>query len=583
MHLQDPILTRVNGIPAEHLQPVGRVVAIIKAPPPEERLFAGFLKRRDQDQDFLLFSPKDSRVPRMRVPAHSVPDEVDDKMLVIVSFEEWTAKSRFARGSFKRVLGQAGTIDAETQAILMEYKIPFEDFKPHVLKCLPKVDEKHPFVIPDDEIAKRRDLRDVRIFTIDPSTARDLDDALHCTQLPDGNFEMGVHIADVSYFVEPNTPLDEEAEFRATSTYLVQSVYPMLPRLLCEGLCSLNPDEDRLAFSVIWVLDPEGNRKSTWFGRTVIRSRCKLAYDHAQLFIDDESKEWNDVEFPRLSADTQGADVKADVLRMNHIAQQMRDRRFANGALRLNKTKLSFRLGEDMLPVETWPYVQRAANQLVEEFMLLANISVAECIAKAFPQCALLRRHPEPFTSRLEEVAARFQRVGIPLDTGSSGDIAASIRAYQENEQDQGRVEVMQLLLTMAMQQAVYFSTGDSKLEQSDWKHYALATPMYTHFTSPIRRYADVVVHRLLLAALENKETFYEHDKVQKAADRCNERKLNAKEAGNKSIDIFKNVMVYHHGPFEEPAIVYRVQDRSMDVLVLRLGLEVSRGCVPPH
>ena len=134
-----------------------------------------------------------------------------------------------------------------------------------------------------------------------------------------------------------------------------------------------------------------------------------------------------------------------------------------------------------------------------------------------------------------------------------------------------------------AIQQAVYFSTGDSKLEQSDWKHYALATPMYTHFTSPIRRYADVVVHRLLLAALENKETFYEHDKVQKAADRCNERKLNAKEAGNKSIDIFKNVMVYHHGPFEEPAIVYRVQDRSMDVLVLRLGLEVSRGCVPPH
>lgn len=272
------------------------------------------------------------------------------------------ANSIYAIGKLKCQLGSDGNINTETDAILIENNIDFNELNEETLKsCLPQL----PWSIPDAEYKSRRDLRSHCVFTIDPATARDLDDALHCIQLNDDMYEIGVHIADVSYFVNENTLIDQLASERTTSVYLVQKVIPMLPRCLCEHLCSLNPNENRLTFSVIWKINSNGDILNEWFGRSIISSVCKLSYENAQKMIDNPTKEYTDInEFPPIRSNSNINEIRQSVLNLNKIAKKLRQKRYDNGCLTLNQIKISFILNKQtQSPYGCNVYEQKDSNR----------------------------------------------------------------------------------------------------------------------------------------------------------------------------------------------------------------------------
>ncbi|KAJ1736362.1 hypothetical protein LPJ72_001474 [Coemansia sp. Benny D160-2] len=449
------------------------------------------------------FRPLDGALPCMVIPRHGIPQALlgeSKQRFCTVKMNSWKVRDPFPSGVFVKDLGRRGTLDIETQIILEENGVCNDSFTPSVLKCLPS----SPWTIPSKEIQHRTDLRKSCIFTIDPPTARDLDDAVSCTRLPNGNMLVGVHIADVSYFVRPNTALDIQARQRATTTYMVQRAYPMLPSMLCEDLCSLNPGVDRLAFSVMWEMDPEtATVQSTWFGRTVISSACKLAYDDAQHVIDGNHlpDSIQCFEFSKKGAvaarPSRRAQVEESILWFYKLSKIMRQRRFDNGALSLSSVKLSFELNEAGEPIDCWPYAIKDSNRLIEEFMLLANMSVAARIEATFPDASLLRRHSPPLSRRLDEVCKQLEASGIHLSSASAGELQESLGQVDDPDV---RFTVEEIL-TGPMQRALYFSTHSIK-DKDGYRHYALNVPLYTHFTSPIRRYADIIVHRTLEASL---------------------------------------------------------------------------------
>uniref|UniRef100_A0A7N5ZQ07 DIS3-like exonuclease 2 n=1 Tax=Anabas testudineus TaxID=64144 RepID=A0A7N5ZQ07_ANATE len=563
------------------LTDTGTVVYIVEKK--HSRAATGFLKFLP-DKPFAMFSPMDHRVPRINVPLADCPEDFTFRSgdytntLFICRIINWAADSNFAEGQLAKTLGQAGEIEPETEGILTEYDIDCSEFSDEVLDCLPK---NLPWNIPPEEMAKRRDLRKECIFTIDPATARDLDDALSCKQLPDGNFEVGVHIADVSYFVEEGNALDAIASKRATSVYLVQMVIPMLPRLLCEELCSLNPLTDRLTFSVIWKITPEGKILSEWFGRSVIRSCVKLSYDHAQSMINAPEKMFSAEELPPVDPVHPIDEVHQAVLNLHSIAKNLRAQRFSGGALRLDQLKLSFTLDkETMMPQGCYVYQYRDSNKLVEEFMLLANIATAHHIYRRFPELALLRRHPPPKTKMLDELQELCDQLGINVDFSSAGALHKSLNtALGDDEYSSARKEVLTHMCSRPMQMALYFCTGVLKEEQL-FKHYALNVPLYTHFTSPIRRYADIIVHRLLASSLKcGPHLGLSTQQVEKQAAHCNDKKMLSKRVQELSSDLFFGVFVKECGPLDSEAMVMGVLDQSFDVLVLRYGVQKRIYC----
>uniref|UniRef100_A0A3B4B956 DIS3-like exonuclease 2 n=1 Tax=Periophthalmus magnuspinnatus TaxID=409849 RepID=A0A3B4B956_9GOBI len=535
------------------------------------RAVTGFLKFLP-DKNFAMFSPTDHRVPRINVLLSDCPHDFsfrpDDyaNTLFICRIVDWPADSNFAQ-LLAKSLGQAGEIEPETEGILIEYEVDFSDFTTEVLNCLPK---NLPWTIPPEEMQRRRDLKEC-IFTIDPATARDLDDALSCKLLPD-NYEVGVHIADVTYFVEEGNALDLMASQRATSVYLVQKVIPMLPRLLCEELCSLNPLTDRLTFSVIWKLTPEGKILSEWFGRSVIRSCIKLTYDHAQSMIEAPEKLFTAEELPPFDPEHPIDEIHQAVLRLHSIAKNLRTQRFTGGALRLDQLKLSFTLDkETMMPQGCYIYQYRDSN-LVEEFMLLANIATAHHIYRHFPELALLRCHPPPKAKLVQQLQEVCDTLGINLDFSSAGALHKTLITTLGNDQySAARKEVLTHMCSRPMQMAQYFCSGQ-KTDEQQYKHYALNVPLYTHFTSPIRRYADVIVHRLLAASLCGPKLGLLTKEVQKQAMHCNDKKTAAKRVHELSTELFFGV--FECGPLESEAMVMGVLDQAFDVLVLRYGVQ---------
>uniref|UniRef100_A0A667ZMM2 DIS3-like exonuclease 2 n=1 Tax=Myripristis murdjan TaxID=586833 RepID=A0A667ZMM2_9TELE len=536
---QDELVRRVKNIA------LSAVVYIVERK--HSRAVTGFLKFLP-DKPFAMFSPVDHRVPRINIPLTDCPADFSSRSgdyvntLFICRITNWPADSNFAEGRLAKTLGQAGEIEPETEGILIEYDVDFSEFSDEVLDCLPK---NLPWTIPPEEMSKRRDLRKECIFTIDPATARDLDDALSCKLLPDGNFEVGVHIADVSYFVEEGCDLDFMASRRATSVYLVQKVIPMLPRLLCEELCSLNPLTDRLTFSVIWKITPQGKILSEWFGRSVIRSCVKLSYDHAQSMINAPDKMFSAEELPPVDPEHPIDEIHQAVLNLHSIAKNLRAQRFEGGALRLDQLKLSFTLDKDtMMPQGCYVYQYRDSNKLVEEFMLLANMAAAHQIYRSFPEQALLRRHPPPQTKMVDELQELCDQMGLNVDFSSAGALHRSLHAtLGDDEYSSARKEVLTHMCSRPMQMAVYFCTGVIK-EEHLFKHYALNVPFYTHFTSPIRRYADVIVHRLLASSLDTKDHILSEEEVHKQAMHCNDKKTASKRVQELSSELFFGVFV---------------------------------------
>ena len=498
----------------------------------------------------------------------------------------------------KTMLGKPGQLETDVQALLMAENVNDDDlFDEEILACLPAT----PWTIPAEEFALRRDLRKTRIFSIDPETAKDLDDALSIEPIAGGLYQVGVHIADVSYFVKPGTALDEAAQVRSTSVYLVDRVIPMLPRLLCEELCSLNPGTERLAMSIIWKMKGDGEIVDVWMGRTVINSCVKLSYGMAQTVIDafeaaegsgqagaggrgalsgvptevvDTFMTSSTGATPEVFGNHTKAQVAGDVVRLHKIARALRNKRYANGSLRLDNSKVGVRLVEG--DVDDFSlYVTGSANHLVEEFMLAANISAAEYISSEFPDQALLRRHPEPNMDKLVKTAEAFKQY-LPdapvIDTTSAGAVQASLarlRAYYRDRPE--IVEAITFMCTKPMQMAEYFNTSD--LERRLWRHYALAIPMYTHFTSPIRRYPDIIVHRLIEDAI--KDTTPAVADVSLISLHSNERKSAAKVCQEKVTTLYLVKLL-----LERPRVLQAVVSglggpRFFEVYIPDLGTDI--------
>lgn len=503
------VLEVMNGILKKKpsLRVTGQVVAILEKTIRRENVIGVVL--RPKGMPYLLH-PLDPRFPKCFVPEEelkkcgdnladeAVAKKVECRTLVSARISDWPREYPYPTVSLRKSIGQTGQIESGTAAILAQENIRCEDFPLDVYASLPKL----PYKVTDQHVATRRDLRSTRIFTIDPVTARDLDDALSIEPLANGNFQMGVHIADVAFFVPPAGAIDQEAALRGTSVYLVDRVIPMLPRALCEHLCSLNAGEDKFAFSIIWEMTPEGEILHQWSGRTLIRSCAKLAYPMVQAMIEGtfNQEDWKGV---TLYDDVTWEQLMGDSLQLWAIAKCLRKKRFDSGALRLDNVRLCYDLDDHGNPISFSHYKQREANQLVEEFMLLANMSVAKFIAEAFPDRAVLRRHDGPNARKLKELEELCQASNIPIDTSSSGALQQSLERLRSDYQgDPVLTEVVTLLTTKPMVLAQYFCTGMYE-DKETWRHYALAIDMYTHFTSPIRRYPDVMVHRLLAAALE--------------------------------------------------------------------------------
>eukprot|EP00127_Corallochytrium_limacisporum_P000467 Clim_evm23s13 gene=Clim_evmTU23s13 len=570
---------KLKDFPEDLMQPCGQIVYVFKRLKNPE--FVAQLNRKKGQEmaiakGFFEFKPLDDRMPMVKCAFAECPQGFQDNYrehmnsLYAISIIDWPRDSHDAVGKVNLMIGLRGTIEAENLATRVTHDLSSDDFSDDVNADLPVL----PWSIPEEEIKKRWDLRKECIFTIDPATARDLDDAVSIKELPgpDGTYEVGVHIADVSYFVSEHTALDQEARNRATSVYFPDRVIPMLPRPLCEELCSLNPEVDRLAFSVKWVMDAEGNIRDTKFNRSVICSCMKMSYEVAQEVIErGRDADWSDRDYTPHGGHTWST-VSKNILILDKMAKAMRHRRFENGALRLDRTRLNFTLDPvTKIPIGYWAHVQKDANKLIEEFMLQANMSVAEAIYHKFPHHAMLRRHPEPDPQKLHDVKVICAKHGIELDVTSAQNLELSLRALRTGAHPELAAAVNSMLIG-PMEPALYFITDFVK--EDDFRHYALNVPFYTHFTSPIRRYPDIVVHRELLCLIEERNMKTPPDLLQEWASHCNNRKLSSKRAQEDSENFFLFLFLQHTGPAEFDAVVINIFKPSFRLAVLGTSVE---------
>uniref|UniRef100_A0A0E0K5D5 RNB domain-containing protein n=1 Tax=Oryza punctata TaxID=4537 RepID=A0A0E0K5D5_ORYPU len=346
----------------------------------------------------------------------------------------------------------------------------------------------------------------------DPPTATDLDDAISIEMLSGGIVRIGVHIADVSYFVHPETALDAEAQIRSTSVYTLRRRISMLPSRLSEDLVSLNPGVDRLTFSIIWDIDPHGNIINRWIGRTVISSCCKLSYDLVQDLICSDGTKFRSAASLQVHGIFEQDDVIKSLRCLYEISKNLKEIRFKGGALSLETAKLMIQFDEGGAPCDSYRYERNDACFIVEELMLLANMSAAEVISNAFPNCALLRRHPEPNLRKSREFEAFCARNGFELNGSSSGQLHLSLSRMKEKLKDDPVLfDILMFYASKQMQSAEYFCTADLISKRDDWAHFALSVPLYTHFTSPLRRYPDIIVHRTLNAVIEAEKMYVKH------------------------------------------------------------------------
>ncbi|KAK4782897.1 hypothetical protein SAY86_007271 [Trapa natans] len=538
------------------LPPSGRVIGIIKR---NWHFYCGSLEPMpmpagDVSVAHALFVSKDRRIPKIRIQTRQLGNLLNKR--IIVAVDSWDRTSRYPSGHYVRTIGEIGDRDTESEMVLIENDIDARPFSSQVLACLPPL----PWSVSSEDLANsiRQDLRHIRAFSVDPPGCKDIDDALHCIALPNGHFEVGVHIADVTNFVHPGTPLDDEASQRGTSVYLVERRIDMLPKPLTEDICSLRADVERLAFSVLWEMTPEAEVISTRFTKSIIKSCAALSYIEAQARMDDS----------RLVDP-----LTTDLRNMNALAKKMRLRRIEKGALTLASAEVKFQIDtETHDPLDIGMYQIREANQMVEEFMLAANISVAEKILKHFPVFSLLRRHPTPTKEMLQPLLCTAAAVGVNLDVSTSKALADSLDHAVGD--DPYFNKLIRILATRCMTQAVYFCSGD--LSSPEYLHYGLAAPLYTHFTSPIRRYADVIVHRLLAAALgicKLPTVFQDRPQLTSIADNLNYRHRNAQMAGRSSVELH-TLIYFRKRPTDTEARIIKIRSNGFIVFVPKYGIE---------
>jgi len=391
---------------------------------------------------------------------------------VIVHLVDWPENSGNPFGEIIRVLGNPGDNDVEMQSILLAHDYPLD---------FPKEVEKEAAAIPTriqkSEVRSRKDYRNVFTITIDPADAKDFDDAISLQKLPNGHWEVGVHIADVSHYVRPGSAIDEEAYSRGTSVYLVDRTIPMLPEKLCNNVCSLRPNEEKLTFSVVFEMDDNAHIYSHWIGKTIIKSCRRYAYEEVQAMIEGGE-----------------GDYKDEILTFNQLATKLREKRMAEGSLNFHSEEVKFVLDENGKPIDTYIRVQNESHELIEDFMLLANRTVAETFGKPdspWKNCTFVYRvHDEPNPEKLNNFLRLISRLGYTMDISTRFKLVKSYNKLFDDVEGKGEKNLIETVAIRTMAKAVYSTENIG--------HYGLSFDYYTHFTSPIRRYPDLMVHRLI-------------------------------------------------------------------------------------
>ncbi|KAK5204607.1 exosome catalytic subunit dis3 [Exophiala xenobiotica] len=524
-------------------------------------------------QTTVFLVPMDKRIPKIRIRTRQVGELIGKR--IVAAIDSWERDTKYPVGHYIRSLGELETKEAETEALLLEYDVQYRPFPKAVLDCLPA--EGHEWKVPAEKEHPgwkgRQDLRHLLVCSIDPPGCQDIDDALHARKLPNGNFEVGVHIADVSHFVKPNNPMDAEATSRGTTVYLVDKRIDMLPMLLGTDLCSLKPYVERYAFSTLWEITPDAEVVSSSFTKSVILSKEGFSYEQAQKRIDDESA---------TDELTQG--MRA----LLALSQKLRQKRMDAGALNLSSPEVRIEAdsesSDSLADVKTKAHL--ATNSLVEEFMLLANITVAKKIATVFPQTALLRRHAAPPASNFTDLSEQLKRMrGFELDVSSSRALADSLDRCVDPQHPFFNT-LIRIMATRCMTSAEYFCSGSHA--EPEYRHYGLASEIYTHFTSPIRRYGDLLAHRQLAYAIgyegEGSEIVDEglrnKGKLERVCQNLNVRHRNAQLAGRASIEYYVGQALKARAEktpgaaIDVDGYVMRVFENGIVVFVPQFGIE---------
>jgi ribonuclease R len=504
LHLDTVQINVIKGVGRE-LE--GVVTEIVK------RFKTEFVGTIDISSRYAFFIPDSNKMSvDMYIPLTKLNGALNGQK-VIARLTEWKTESKSPNGEIVKVLGFAGDNDVEIHSILHEYDLPHE-FEADVIAEAEAIAEE----ITESEIASRRDMRNVVTFTIDPSDAKDFDDALS-VEWKNGEIEVGIHIADVSHYLRPDTDLDKEAYKRGTSVYLVDRVVPMLPERLSNGLCSLRPNEDKLCFSVVLTMDKNGNITDEWYGKTVINSDHRYDYEEAQEVI---------MNGPRKET------IKTDLLLvdLDMVAKNLRKKRLKDGSITFDKQEIKFKLDESNKPIDIIFKLSKDSHRLIEEFMLLANQYVARLLNKnGYP--VVNRIHGEPEQDKLNNLKEFIKQFSYDIKTNTPQEITRTLNKLLEDVQGKAEENMISNLVVRTMQKASYSTKNVG--------HYGLGFDDYAHFTSPIRRYPDVIMHRLLLRFLENKPT----PKIDKLESKCaylSERERKAQKAERDSIKYMQSL-----------------------------------------
>ncbi|KAM6304566.1 DIS3-like exonuclease 1 [Podargus strigoides] len=569
--------------------PTGKVVGIIQKnwrdyvvtfPSKEESQSQG------RNAQKVLVTPWDYRIPKIRISTQQA--EALQEYRVVVRMDSWESTSVYPNGHFVRVLGKIGDLEGEIAAILVENSICIAPFSEIQMREMPVSSSKNPWKVNPEEEKKRLDLRDTHlIFSIDPKGCEDVDDALSVRTLPNGNLELGVHIADVTHFVAANSYTDVEARARATTYYLADRRYDMLPSVLSADVCSLLSGVDRYAVSVLWELEKESYEMlRVCYNRTIIRSAYKLAYEAAQGLLDGDTSVVGDIlELKNLDERTRQkklSELVWAISKLTEIARHVRAKRDSCGALELEGVEIRVQLDDKNNIHDLIPKQPLEVHETVAECMILANHWVAKKISESFPHQALLRQHPPPRQEFFTELRECASAKGFSMDTRSNKALAESLDKAND-PLDPIVNKLLRSMATHAMSNALYFSTGSCPEEE--FHHYGLALEKYTHFTSPIRRYADVVVHRLLMAATlketkgDVKDNVFSNKDLEELCKHINNRNRAAQRAQKQSTELFQCMYFKDKAPDTDErciadGVIYSIRTNGVLVFVPRYGIK---------
>ncbi|MCF6348864.1 MAG: ribonuclease R [Flavobacteriaceae bacterium] len=532
----------------------GEVIEVLKRAKTE---FVGVLQ---MNKNFGFVIPDNPKMYADIFISQNKINDAKDGDKVLAKITDWPDNSKNPFGKIVTVLGKPGEHNTEIHSILLEYGLPYK-FEATIEKDA----ENLPIEITKDEIAKRRDMRTTTTFTIDPKDAKDFDDALSFKPLKNGNYEIGIHIADVSHYLQPDTILDEEAYNRATSVYLVDRVVPMLPEVLSNGVCSLRPNEEKLTFSAVFEMNDKTQIINQWFGRTVTYSDQRFAYEEAQHIIETKQNTIPlDISLTGKSYEVNKEIIDA-TLKLDELAKKLRKNRLQQGAITFDRVEVKFNLDENHIPTGVFFKESKDANKLIEEFMLLANRKVAEFIGKnkngtPTKNTFIYRIHDEPDIEKLANLQQIISKFGYKINTQTRETTSDSLNKLLSDVHGKGEANMIETLAIRSMSKAIYTTDNIG--------HYGLAFDYYSHFTSPIRRYPDVMTHRLLQHYLDGgkspQSALYE-EKCQHSS----EREMMAAKAERSSIKYMQVKYMQDHQDQEFKGVISGVTEWGIYVEII--------------